>query len=118
MRSKEVDGAINTIREFRKTGYCTLLLKCDNNRIRANTRIEISIETVLSYIEELEKENKYLRDENNIYKNETVSKRKIRHKIKELEDEKEKYVGCKGLEFSRTGVINSQIKVLKSIIGE
>lgn len=45
-----------------------------------------AIDTVLAYIEELEKENKFLRDENNIYRNETVGKKRIRDKIKELEE--------------------------------
>lgn len=47
------------------------------------------IEAVLAYIEEKEKENKFLRDENNIYKNETVGKKRIRDEIKlyELEIE-------------------------------
>ena len=38
-------------------------------------------------IEELEKENKYLRDENAIYKNETISKSVIRDKIIERQFE-------------------------------
>ena len=58
MRSKEVENAIIDLEEFRKTGYHTLMLKCDNNRIRANTKLEITIDTVLNYIFELEKEVK------------------------------------------------------------
>lgn len=102
MRSKEVKNAINDL--FHLQHINTYLdLNKDNFQIKRETIIEWSksTETVLSYIEELEE-----------------LPNKIRDKIKELEDEKEKYVGFKGLEFSRTGVINSQIKILKSIIGE
>lgn len=45
-----------------------------------------------------------------------ISKDKIKEKIKELEKEYNKYTGYKGLEFSRTGLINSQIRVLKELL--
>ena len=49
------------------------------------------LDIVLNLIEKLQKENKYLRDENNIYRNETVSKYKIRDKLKELEEDLKNY---------------------------
>ena len=79
MRSKEVDKKIHLLKS-----YAGMTHKLTDNQGRP--KLDQAIDTVLSYIEELEKENKYLRDENNIYKNETVSKNKIRDKIKELEE--------------------------------
>ena len=45
-------------------------------------------------------------------------KNKIIEKIEELNKEYNKYTGYKGLEFSRTGLINSQIRVLKELLLE
>lgn len=91
MRSKEVEEAINKLNEILKS-----FQRHKENLIEYNMYFNqdeeyiISSETLLNYISELEKENKYLRDENNIYKNETVSKSVIRDKIKELEEERRK----------------------------
>ena len=73
MRSEEVDEAIKEGKD-----YIEFMTTAGDNAEWA--------ETVLAYIEELEKENKFLRDENNIYRNETVGKKRIRDKIKELEE--------------------------------
>lgn len=45
-------------------------------------------------------------------------KDKIKEKIEELEKEKSKYTGYKGLEFSRTGLINAQKLVLQELLEE
>lgn len=47
-----------------------------------------------------------------------ISKDKIKEKIEELEKEKSKYTGYKGLEFSRTGLINAQKLVLQELLEE
>lgn len=133
MRSKEVENAIKVIKKDLDLAKKELDIETDctepyRPRIAYLYQQKETYDTLLSYIEELEKENKYLRDENNIYKNETVSKNKIRDKIKELE-EKLKYIG--GCDNNCKKCFNSerensfeycfayhQIKVLKSIIGE
>lgn len=91
MRSKEIDEAIKRI-DYLQQDLCSCE-ECQLNKKAYNT--------IFAYIEELEE-----------------LPNKIRDKIKELDEDKQKYIGYKGLEFSRTGVINSQIQVLKSIIGE
>lgn len=48
-------------------------------------RKSMAISFVLNELERLQKENKYLRDENNIYRNETVSKSVIRDELKDIE---------------------------------
>ena len=113
MRSKEVEEAIKRIKKYQR------------NVITELTLVN-SIDTLLSYIEQLEKQIPTTDNcvpvewQMSLYvdKRDAVMKDKIRDKIKELEEEKEKYVGYKGLEFSRIGVINSQIKVLEEIKGE
>ena len=54
----------------------------------------------------------------NLYINDSTPNQKIRDMIKELEEQDELYKWYKGLEFSRTGVINLQIKVLKELLEE
>ena len=60
----------------------------------------------------------YYKDLASNYQANCISKNKIREKIEELEKEYNKYTGYKGLEFSRTGLINSQIKVLNELLEE
>jgi hypothetical protein len=60
----------------------------------------------------------YYKDLASNYQANCISKNKIIKKIKELNKEYNKYKGEKGLEFSRTGLINSQIDVLKELLGE
>ena len=109
MRSKEVDEAIKRI-DYLQQDLCSCE-ECQLNKKAYNT--------IFAYIEELEEENKVQRGQlNSAFDNGFIHKDKIRDKIKELDEDKQKYIGYKGLEFSRTGVINSQIQVLKSIIGE
>ena len=81
-----------------------------------------TLKALLSLIEKQQKENKYLRDENNIYRNETVSKYKIRNKIKELEEDlknyKEEYtMWCYDLEcLEDIRVKEARINILKEIL--
>ena len=48
----------------------------------------------------------------------SISKDKIKEKIKELEKEKIKYIGDKGLRYSETGIINSEMNILKELLEE
>lgn len=74
------------------------------------------IRIILEYVKELEESHAYVYNAyQDLGKEKFKLEEKIDNKIKELEEEKEKYVGYKGLEFSRTGVINLQIKVLKEL---
>lgn len=88
-----------------------------------------SIKVILNYVENQIKENeKYIikmTDEQ--YKQvidlveHDINKKwedKIKAKIEELEKEKSKYTGYKGLEFSRTGLINAQKLVLQELLEE
>ena len=107
MRSKEVDKSIKSLENFVNQKYY--------NGVTAE-----EMKTVLEYIEELEQENKFLRDENNIYRNETVGKKRIRDKIKELvkkldEPNDDRWEKDDDVYY---GKIKAQIQVLKSIIGE
>ena len=52
--------------------------------IMQSTR-EATREELIQRINELQNENKFLRDENNIYRNETVSKSVIRDELKDIE---------------------------------
>ena len=70
-----------------------------------------TLKALLSLIEEQQGENKYLRDENNIYRNETVSKYKIRNKIKE---EMKKGWSTKEERHNQNYVVD----ILKEILGE
>lgn len=52
----ELEEAIEILKEFKKTGYHTLMAKYNTwDRIKANTMIEIAIETVLNYLTKQEK---------------------------------------------------------------
>lgn len=108
MRSKEVEDAID---------YLSKYIKWETYGER---HLESDIETVLSYISELEKENieykTYIQKLDKLNASEFIFKDTIRDKIKELEEQDELYKGYKGLEFSRTGVINLQIRVLKELL--
>lgn len=84
--------------------------------------------TMLAKLYQKEKEkNKELTDEYLIQRNlinaeflneNYISKDKIKAKIEELEKEKSKYTGYKGLEISRTGLINAQKLVLQELLEE
>lgn len=127
MRSKEVEEAINQLIvdiNFSETGCSTGIIDVKN------------IETLLAYIEELEKDNielrKYyatrkevedLKDTINCLhesSKEYINKDKIRDKIKELEHEKSKrtQLGVFMLKNYENQRLLAQIEVLKSIIGE
>ena len=121
MRSKEADLAINQLKED-----VNIIIYGNKIFEDRTTCKKDDLKTVLSYIEQLEKmtptpENEVPVEYQTVVfvdKRDAVMKSEIRDKIKELEEQDELYKGYKGLEFSRTGVINLQIKLLKSIIGE
>lgn len=58
--------------------------------IMQSTR-EATRDELIQRINELQKENKYLRDENSIYRNETISKSVVQDKIEKLEKEIRQY---------------------------
>lgn len=84
MRSKEVENSIKELTEI------TDLVKEEikNNDENTTAILDIAdlknLDTLLNYTSEKEKENRFLRSENNIYKNETVSKSVIRNKMKDI----------------------------------
>lgn len=89
--------------------------------------IHTAIETLLTAYEKEKEKNKELTDEYLIQRNlinaeflneNYISKDKIKAKIEELEKEKSKYTGYKGLEISRTGLINAQKLVLQELLEE
>lgn len=49
----ETEKAIEILKEFKRTGYHTLMCKYDFDRKRMNTTIEIAIETVLEELDAL-----------------------------------------------------------------
>ena len=51
----ELEEAIEILKEFKKTGYHTIMAKYNWDRIKANTMIEIAIETVLYHLTKQEK---------------------------------------------------------------
>ena len=122
MRSKEVEEAIKTIQEQKENVECGIndmecMPECyDENIYNDYIELKKKAETVLSYIEELEKENKYLRDENNIYKNETVSKNKIRDKIELLKDIEQEFTDEQG--YWGGQALLDKIEFLEDLLGE
>lgn len=50
-----LEEAIKILKEFKNTGYHTLMAKYNWDRIKANTMIEIAIEVVLNHITKQEK---------------------------------------------------------------
>lgn len=51
----KLEEAIEILKEFKNTGYHTLMAKYNWDRIKANTMIEIAIETVLNHLTKQEK---------------------------------------------------------------
>ena len=84
---------------------------------------EATREELIQRIKDLEEENKYLRDENSIYRNETISKSIIRNKINKLENEFYFFAGREHAEW-QDGEFDGdvcddlalQIKVLKELL--
>jgi len=79
------------------------------------------LEEFIQVIEEFKRVKRPIRElihEMNKFEDEFISKDKIKAIIEELEKEYEKYKGNKGLEFSRTGLINSKIQCLQSLLEE
>ena len=86
---------------------------------------EATREELIQRIKDLEEENKFLRDENSIYRNETISKSVIRDKIEELENEFKEYNLRKStVTFTQLNycpyedVIQERIKIYKEILGD
>lgn len=100
MRSKEVEEAIDYLKELNPVQYWENPIRegLDKWVLKKDVKLQKVIDTALSYIETLEQ-----------------LPNKIRDKIKELEEENEKKfkeVGCYYL-----GIID-KIKLLKEILGE
>ena len=138
MRTKEVEEAIKTIQEQKENVECGIndmecMPECyDENIYNEYIELKKKAETLLSYIEELEKENielrKYyatrkevedLKDTINCLhesSKEYINKDKIRGKIKELEDETDKYIGIQGLQYSELALQTVKIQVLNELL--
>lgn len=114
-RTKEVDEAINIVSNVRTS------LMNFNELVNEHKDIIDSVEKVLSYISDLEKENMGLLTRlkaDSLIDRDNYWRKKIIDKIEILEEQDELYKEYKGLEFSRTGVINLQIRTLKELLGE
>lgn len=127
MRSKEVDEAIDTLQnciadyvigDFCVGKYCPMENECKDKDCPFNT----AIDKVVDYISELEKELERIKSLD-IYKlvedadtGQLIHKDKIRDKIKELEENRDKYVeeNIFGSYMEAEGMIRG----LKKIIGE
>ena len=115
MRTKEVDDAINIVSNVR-TGLMNF-----NELINEHKDIIDSVEKVLNYISELEKDNKRYEKELHGVLKYSISKQVIRDKIKELEEEiEEKHEYGLDLTIIHEHEIdtNGIIAVLKEILGE
>lgn len=118
MRNKE--EVIQKLESIRVSGdkgeiwnfECAIILNLITDKQKEIDELKEHIRKRIAYTQDLEK------DLFENCENYVVSKDKIRDKIKELEEQDELYKGYKGLEFSRTGVINLQIRVLKELLGE
>lgn len=93
--------AIELLEEFKKTGYHTLMIKYNNDRIKTNTKVETAIETILNLVkkqqEEIEKKDKMYRKEYNehmekkrqngvLINNELILKRELEKKDKIIDE--------------------------------
>lgn len=113
MRSEIKDNAIQGLINGKYTAYVgstTAIYKIKD------------VDAVLSYVQELEIENKFLRDENNIYRNETVSKTVIRDKIQEYRNKRNKLANGEFWEcrdnINQDKALFIAGEVLKEILGE
>ena len=81
---------------------------------------EATREELIQRIKDLEEENKFLRDENSIYRNETISKSVIREKIEELEGNREKIEDKYYFDYQNNiyDFIAGMKKGLKELLGE
>ena len=138
MRSKEVEEAIETYEKlhedikFTDEDYKKAIEEAKKqieyhrnlNAVCCFMTDNTTLKALVSLIEKQQGENKYLRDENNIYRNETVSKYKIRNKIKELEEDLKKYkeeytMWCYDLEcLEDIRVKEARINILKELLEE
>ena len=115
MRSKEVAEAIDIVKYFIEKGFYMLMIKFNNDRLKTNTRLKTATDTVLSYIEELEKSAQDLQ-EDGYTDSDCKWKIKIRDKIKEY---KNLLKTCnKKEDIERIKGLNERILVLEEIIGE
>ena len=121
MRSKEVDDAIKLTYENLNQDKNELIRVIEYKRgdtMKEYLEKEIKrSETLLAYISELDEENKKQRGQlNSAFDNGFIHKDKIRDKIKELEENRDKYV--EENKFGSYMEAEGMIKGLKSIIGE
>ena len=127
MRNKEIEEAIETYKKlheeikFTDKDYKEAIEEAKKqieyhrnlNGVCCFMTDSTTLKALLSLIEKQQGENKYLRDENNIYRNETVSKYKIRNKIKELENMRDTSITSGAF-----NIFNGEIIVLQGLLGE
>ena len=63
-----IEEAIEILKEFKKTGFHTLMIKYNKDRIHTNKIIEQAIETLLTAYEKEKEKNKTLKQENSFLK--------------------------------------------------
>ena len=93
-----IEKSIEILKEFKKTGFHTLMIKYNEDRIHTNKIIEDAIETLLTAYEKEKEKNKryekYLKSKDKQHEqvleyletekeNEYISKEKIKERIKE-----------------------------------
>ena len=97
------------------------LYKANQAHQKLNGELRIKVKELEKKVEELENQMgkdldvvylKAIYDERDKWKN------KIKEKIKKLETRRENEKGYKGLEYSRTGLLNAGIQVLQELLGE
>ena len=86
----DIEKAIEILKEFKKTGFHTLMIKYNENRIHTNKMIENAIETLLTAYEKEKGENVKLRLQDIPLKEGELKAYKDRVNELKQEDEKEK----------------------------
>lgn len=126
MKENSIEEDIKILEEFKTNGYNILLMKY-GDRIKANFKLAQAIEHILSDYKRVLKINEVLLKENeelNEYKKESVSKQKVKYKIKELNSRIEKYREYveRGIETDVEWVDNvanrETVKVLQELLEE
>ena len=88
---------------------------------KINGELRVKVKELEKKVEELE--NQMGKDLDVVYLKAIYDERdkwkdKIKEKIKKLETRRENEKGYKGLEYSRTGLLNAGIQVLQELLGE
>ena len=99
----------NEVRQILKLLNVENLIQ-ENKELKENLKIATAMLTKGTYPEQNKGDNDFCKQ--------FIPKSKVKEKIEELYKEQNKYTGYKGLEFSRTGLINAQIQILQELLEE